>query len=52
MVLGVFRFDGARRIDGLNAFLFRYHPHEKEVKDYLIECGQLVLPGIHRPGIR
>jgi hypothetical protein len=39
-VLGIITFSGAKRIDSLEAFPFRYHPREQAVRRDLIGCGR------------
>ena len=50
-VLGIVKFDGAKRIDGLEAFPFQHHPRADVVRRELVDCGrkfQALLGSHHR----
>ena len=38
--LAIVKFRGKKRINILKAFPLQYHPHEKEMTVYLVECGR------------
>lgn len=45
------KFRGKKRISTLSAFPLQYHPHEKEMKAHLVECGRKfvsILGACHR----
>ncbi|KAI9791932.1 MAG: hypothetical protein M1835_008168 [Candelina submexicana] len=38
--LGIRIFQGAKRVDRLEAFPLEFHRHQKKMKDYLVRCGR------------
>ncbi|KAI9715641.1 MAG: hypothetical protein M1812_005793 [Candelaria pacifica] len=38
--LGIRKFQGAKRVDRLEAFPLEFHRHQKKMKDYLVRCGR------------
>jgi hypothetical protein len=38
--LGIQKFQGAKRVDRLEAFPFEFHRHQKKMKEYLVRCGR------------
>ena len=38
--LGIGQFQGAKRVDWLEAFPLEFHKHQKEMKEYFIKCGR------------
>ena len=38
--LGIGQFQGAKRVDWLEAFPLEFHEHQKEMKEYFIKCGR------------
>jgi len=38
--LGMGKFQGAKRVDRLEAFPLEFHGHQKEMKEYFVRCGR------------
>ena len=38
--LGIKNFQGAKRIDRLEAFPLKFHAHQKEMREYFVRCGR------------
>jgi len=38
--LGIGKFQGAKRVDRLEAFPLEFHAHQKEMREYFVRCGR------------